>query len=166
MRLLAVISLILLSPVIIGIGVVIFLSSGRGMVFKQQRVGLNRKPFTIYKFRTMDEGTVTFVGKFIRKIGLDEIPQLINIIRNEMSFVGPRPLTKADIIRLGWKGTAYDLRWSVKPGITGMGQLTSVCDANVTMGNDLFYAKNKSIRLDLSVMRRTLLVPLIGKRTK
>ena len=70
----------------------VYLSKGNNIIFKQVRVG-KKKLFTIYKFRTMNNNEVTLLGKYIRKLGFDELPQLINIIRNEMNIVGPRPLT-------------------------------------------------------------------------
>jgi len=144
----------------------VYLSKGNNIIFKQVRVGKDKQLFTIYKFRTMNNNEVTLLGKYIRKLGFDELPQLINIIRNEMNIVGPRPLTSNDIERLDWNNNQFIDRWSVKPGITGMAQLTSICDPNVSMKNDLFYVKNKCWKLDAKILFKSVLVPFLGKRTK
>ena len=113
----------------------------------------------------MENDSITKVGKIIRKLGWDEIPQLLNVIKGDMAFVGPRPLTASDINRLNWNTNKHAKRWSVKPGITGPAQLTNICDAKVSMSKDLFYIENKSILLDFKMIIRSLLVPIIGKRT-
>jgi lipopolysaccharide/colanic/teichoic acid biosynthesis glycosyltransferase len=114
----------------------------------------------------MENQKITCVGKFIRKLGLDEIPQLYNIIKGDMAFVGPRPLTQFDIERLKWNKPKYSKRWSVKPGITGFAQLSKICNANLSMENDLFYIENKGFLVDFKLISKSLLVPIIGKKTK
>ena len=96
---------------------------GRPVLFRQPRLGLRRRPFSILKIRTMRGGQVTRVGRVLRGTGLDEIPQFINILAGEMSAVGPRPLTEADVLRLGWNSAAFDFRWAHKPGLTGLAQI-------------------------------------------
>ena len=76
-------------------------------------------PVRIFKFRSMRGGQVTRVGRVLRATGLDEIPQFLNILRGDMSAVGPRPLTAADVARLGWDGARFDFRWACRPGLTG-----------------------------------------------
>ena len=166
MKILAVLLLILSMPIVFISAVLIFFPKGRAIFFKQKRIGLNKKEFTIYKFRTMENDKTTSIGRIMRKLGWDEIPQLINIIKGDMAFVGPRPLTQFDIKRLKWNTSNYHQRWSVKPGITGPAQLTNVCDATLSIRKDLFYIENKSLILDLEMIIRSLMVPLIGKRTK
>jgi len=114
----------------------------------------------------MERQKITFIGKFLRKLGLDEIPQLYNIIKGDMTFVGPRPLTQFDIDRLKWNKPECMKRWNVKPGITGLAQLSKTCDSNLALKNDLFYIENKSFLLDIKLIIKSLLVPIIGKRTK
>ena len=102
---------------------------GPPVLFRQTRLGRGRRPFTILKFRSMANGKVTPVGRVLRATGLDELPQsyelpqFINILRGEMSAVGPRPLTQADVERLGWTGPEYDFRWLARPGLTGLAQI-------------------------------------------
>lgn len=139
-------------------------SSVYPVIFKQKRIGFRKKEFTVYKFKTMENNKITFIGKYLRKTGLDEMPQLINIFKNEMSFVGPRPLTKYDIDRLKWNSLECDERWSVKPGITGLAQLTDICNADLSLQNDLYYAKNKNIFLDIRILSRSAIIPLFCKR--
>ena len=163
MRIVALVLFIILLPISIVIAVLIRLTSGPNPLFKQQRIGRGRKEFTIYKFRTMVNDKITPIGRYLRKTGLDEIPQLINIIRGEMTLIGPRPLTQYDIDRLGWTGPECEDRWSVTPGITGLAQLTKICSADLSLKNDLYYARNKSIRMDIDIFWRSLLIPVIGK---
>ncbi len=123
MKIIAIILLILSAPLSIIIVLLIYFQSKTSAIFTQKRVGKDQKGFTIYKFKSMDNGKITTIGRVIRKLGLDEIPQLYNIIKGDMSFVGPRPLTQFDIDRLGWNKKQHNQRWSVKPGITGMGSI-------------------------------------------
>lgn len=133
------------------------------VIFKQKRLGLKKKEFTIYKFKTMENEKITLLGKYLRKTGLDELPQLINIIRNEMSFVGPRPLTRYDVDRLMWNSLECDERWNVKPGITGLAQLTDVCNAELSLQKDIFYAKNKNMILDIKILLQSAIIPMFCK---
>ena len=87
------------------------LEDGGPVLFRQERIGRERQPFGILKFRTMRSGNVTRVGKWLRATGLDETAQFLNVLRGDMSMVGPRPLTQADIERLGWTGKEQDARW-------------------------------------------------------
>ena len=132
-------------------------------VFIQERVGYEQEYFLIYKIRTMKGGKITFLGRVLRKTGIDELPQLFNIAMGEMNFVGPRPLTQADIDRLNWTNELHKKRWSVKPGITGMAQLVNLCNADVSLKNDFEYIDKRSWLLDLKIIFRSALVPIIGK---
>ncbi len=166
MKIIAIIILLLISPLVLIISILIYLQSRTNVIFTQKRIGLNSKEFTIYKFKTMENQKVTFIGKLLRKLGLDEIPQLYNIIKGDMAFVGPRPLTQFDIDRLKWNTPEFSKRWSVKPGITGLAQLSKVCCSNLAINNDLYYIDNKHFILDFKIIIKSLLVPIIGKQTK
>ncbi len=165
MRVLAIIGLLVCFPIMLLIALCIYIESRDDVLFNQKRIGLHKKTFIIHKFRTMSEGQITAVGRVIRKIGLDELPQLFNILKGDMSFVGPRPLTAFDVTRLGWDSDDYSVRWSVKPGITGLAQLSKVCSADNSIKNDLYYIKQKSVYLDIKIFVKSLLVPFFGKQT-
>jgi lipopolysaccharide/colanic/teichoic acid biosynthesis glycosyltransferase len=165
LKLLSILLLLITAPIFVFISLLIYIESGSRVIFKQARIGLHKKEFIIYKFKTMENNNVTFMGRFLRKLGVDELPQLINIIKGEMNFIGPRPLTKYDIDRLGWDEGKYYKRWETKPGITGVSQLSKVCDAAITMKNDLYYVENRSKVFDLKIIVKTLLIPFIGKPT-
>ena len=111
------------APAMIAIGLAILVDDGRPILFCQERLGHRRKPFRILKFRSMRDGRVTRLGRLLRATGLDEIPQFVNVLRGEMSAVGPRPLTADDVARLGWTGREFDFRWACRPGLTGLAQL-------------------------------------------
>lgn len=152
-----------LSPLLLIVMIVVWIVERERPVFLQERIGFHKEPFTIYKLRTMKKGNITWIGKILRKTGIDELPQLFNIAMGEMNFVGPRPLTFQDIDRLGWTLNSYAKRWSVKPGITGLAQLVNVCDADVSWQNDHYYIENRSTMLDAKILFRSLLVPFVGK---
>jgi lipopolysaccharide/colanic/teichoic acid biosynthesis glycosyltransferase len=156
--------LIILAPLLIIISGLVYIVDGSPVFFVQDRVGEGRRLFKIIKFRTMEEDRETKLGRMLRLTGIDELPQLINIVRAEMSFVGPRPLTRQDIIRLGWDRSDHDVRWTVKPGITGMGQLVPVCDVDLTWSRDEYYIKNHSIRLDIRVLTTSAIVMMLGRK--
>src|SRR5579859_3330701 len=111
------------APVVIGVSLAVWLEDGGSSLFSQARVGKGRGPFTLLKFRSMRNNQVTRVGQWLRRTGIDELPQFVNVCRGEMSVVGPRPLTAQDIERLGWNGPQFDWRFGGKPGITGLSQL-------------------------------------------
>jgi lipopolysaccharide/colanic/teichoic acid biosynthesis glycosyltransferase len=117
--------LLFFAPVMAATALAILLEDGRPVLFRQQRLGRRRRPFTILKFRSMREGRVTRVGRILRATSLDELPQFVNILRGELSAVGPRPLTSADTERFGWIDAAHDFRWSVPPGLTGLAQIVA-----------------------------------------
>lgn len=162
-RVFSALALLILSPFLLAVVMAIALIDGRPILFAQQRLGLARSPFTIYKFRTMHNGLITRLGRLLRASGLDELPQLWNIVTGDMSFVGPRPLTGADVLRLGWSSAYYDARWSVRPGITGLAQLSPRCHRKITWMYDRHYAQQRALRLDLLILLRSALIPIIGK---
>lgn len=131
-------------------------------LFFQERVGYQKQLFTIVKFKTMHLGKVTFLGKVFRKLGIDELTQCWNILKGDMVFIGPRPLTQSDIDRLGWN-TPENKRWNVKPGITGPAQLNKVCNAQLSLEKDNWYATHRSFRVNALLLLNSLKVPFVGK---
>ena len=115
--------LVVFAPVMAAVAIAVLIDDGRPLFFRQQRIGYRRRPFSILKIRTMRDGRTTRVGRVLRATGLDEVPQLVNVLSGEMSAVGPRPLTESDVARLGWTGEAFDFRWEAKPGLTGLAQI-------------------------------------------
>jgi sugar transferase (PEP-CTERM system associated) len=175
--------LVLSSPLwIVGL-LAVFFETGRPLLYKQIRTGQGNRPFTIYKMRSMrtdaekdgkpiwagaGDTRVTRVGKFIRKTRIDELPQLFNVLKGDMSFVGPRPERPFFVEKLLEDIPYYDVRHSVKPGITGWSQVrypygASVEDAMAKLQYDLYYVKNHSLFLDLLIMMETVQVVVLGK---
>ncbi len=171
---LAIICLIISLPFWPLIALLVKISSQGPIIFKQSRVGRNSKLFNIYKFRTMKvagnyfqptaqkDNRVTAIGLFLRQTRLDEIPQLINIIKGEMSFIGPRPERPELVDDLAAKLPFYHIRTLIKPGVTGWDQVSgeyhspSLEDTYKKLQHDLFYLKNFSIYLDLTIVLKTL----------
>jgi lipopolysaccharide/colanic/teichoic acid biosynthesis glycosyltransferase len=141
--------LIVFAPVMAVAAAAVFIDDGGPVLFRQQRLGYRRRPFSIIKIRTMRDGRITRVGKVLRASGLDEIPQFFNILSGEMSAVGPRPLTEDDVRRLGWTGIAFDFRWETKPGLTGLAQLVGVppTDAALKLGSHIHSSLGSTARL-------------------
>lgn len=174
--------LILFLPVILITAILIRLDSEGPVIFAQDRVGKGKKEYKIYKFRSMvtdaekmsgpvwasdDDHRVTRVGKFIRKWRVDEIPQLWNVLKGDMSFVGPRPERKFFVKGLEYIIPHYSARFEVKPGITGWAQVSygygaSVEDATEKLNYDLFYIKNMSISMDIVIVLRTVKTVISG----
>jgi len=154
------------SPILAVAAVMIRVTDGAPVFFRQQRLGRGRRPFQIIKLRTMADGRVTALGAVLRDLGLDEIPQLVNVLRGEMALVGPRALTGADVRRLGWDAPSFDLRWTVPPGITGAAQVAAVrrCHPRTTWRLDRRYVLGRGTRGDLEILAASVLVPLLGKR--
>lgn len=166
MKILAIISLIILSPILLIVSLMIRISMGSPVIFKQERIGKNKKKFIIYKFRTIENEKITFLGRILRKLGIDELPQLVNIAKGQMNFVGPRPLTEFDINRLKWDNDFHKIRWRVKPGITGMAQLTNICNVKISWFFDKYYVLNRNFCLNLKVIIKSILIPFVGKKAK
>ena len=175
--------LILTLPLMVLAVLAIALESGFPILYRQERVGLGGKLFTICKFRSMvqnaekngapqwaqaGDARVTRVGSIIRKIRIDELPQIINVLRGDMSFVGPRPERPFFVDQLIEQVPYYAARHSVKPGITGWAQVrypygASIEDAIEKLQFDLYYVKNHTLVLDLLIMFQTAQVVLFGK---
>jgi lipopolysaccharide/colanic/teichoic acid biosynthesis glycosyltransferase len=145
------------------IAVAILADDGWPLFFTQVRLGAGRRPFRVVKFRTMRDGRVTTVGALLRKTGLDELPQFANILRGEMSFVGPRPLTAADVVRLGWTEKRHDFRWRRAPGITGLAQIRAGRGARASLAWDRLYLRRCGPLLDAQLLATTFLMNLVGK---
>lgn len=150
-------------PAMVAIVVAIAIDDGWPVFFRQERIRLRRRPFQILKFRTMRDGTVTRVGRVLRGTGLDEIPQFINILRGDMSAVGPRPLTAADIGRFGWNSPAFDFRWSARPGLTGLAQLLGATANGDALALDRIHATMWSLSLDCRCIAWSFAVNVFGK---
>ena len=161
---LAVVGLFFFMPIMLLIALLIKLDDGGPILFTQDRLGKYKRPFLIYKFRSMRDGNITRVGHWLRKSGLDELPQIINILKGEMSLVGPRPLTFADVERLGWEKRYYLSRWHIRPGITGLAQLHAGRSAHHSWLCDKTYLKHESTLLDIKLIILTLFINVLGKR--
>jgi len=153
-----------LAPVGAGIALATWLEDGGPPLYFQRRIGAGRRPFTVVKFRSMAGARVTRVGAVLRRTGLDELPQFINVVRGEMSLVGPRPLTQADVQRLGWDDPAYDWRFAVRPGITGLAQLLAGGGARRSRRFDRLYLARQSLPLDVALIAVSFAANLLGKR--
>jgi len=165
-------------PLMLLTALAIKLESPGPVIYRQERVGRAGSPFTVLKFRSMrndaekdgiarwasvGDPRVTRVGRLIRKTRIDELPQLLNVLRGEMSFVGPRPERPNFVAQLKEQIPFYDLRHSVKPGLTGWAQVrysygASVEDARTKLQFDLYYVKNHSLFLDVLILFETVRV--------
>ncbi len=181
-RSIALLMMILLIPLMVFLLPILLIVHGRPVFFTQKRTGLNNQPFTLYKLRSMvvdaeksgaqwakpGDARITPLGKILRKTRLDELPQLINILKGEMSLVGPRPERPEMIDKeLAPKIPFYNLRHLVKPGVTGWAQVTfrygfSTEDSLEKLQYDLFYVKNRSWWLDMLVILKTIKTVLTG----
>lgn len=175
--------LLIALPLLPLLALAIRLESPGPILFRQLRVGENEIPFLLYKFRSMrqdaesetgavwaqvDDPRVTRFGKFLRKSRLDEIPQLFNVLKGDMSFVGPRPERPEFIEKLKERIPYYGSRHCVKPGVTGWAQVSypygaSEADALEKLRYDLYYIKNYSLSLDFLIILETVKVVLFGK---
>ena len=155
--------LLAFSPAMAVIAAAILLEDGWPVLFRQERLGRGRRPFTILKFRSMRDGRITRVGRMLRATGLDELPQFINILRGDMSAVGPRPLTGSDIARLGWSDPRYDFRWRVRPGLTGLAQVTEARSGRLSIALDGRYVARQSLSLDVRLVAVSFAINALGK---
>jgi len=149
----------------------VWLCDGRPIFFAQPRVGRGRRIFQILKLRTMTcepdpaARRPTRFGRFLRQHGLDELPQLlVNVLRSDMSLVGPRPLTPADAERLVAEHPPFARRFDVPPGLTGLAQVCLAQGSALTAALDAAYAERRSALLDLQLLLRTAWMNLVGKR--
>lgn len=163
-------------PVVIAVGIAVWITNqftSRGpLLFQQERIGRDGEPFTIYKFRSMnvggpsswtleDDDRITLAGKWLRPTHLDELPQLLNILRGDLSLVGPRPEQTGYVEELRDKVPFYDVRHLVRPGLTGWAQVrypygSDTQDALEKLQYDLYYLRRQSISTDLAIIVRTV----------
>jgi len=179
---LSIVGLIFSLPLMALAAVAIKLDSQGPILYRQRRVGQRNQTFTIMKFRSMrvdaepegpkwaekDDPRVTRIGKIIRKLRIDELPQFINILRGEMTFVGPRPERPEFVETLEKQIPYYSQRHLVKPGLTGWAQIrypycASVEDAVQKLQYDLYYIKNQSLMLDMITLFETIRIVLFGR---
>jgi len=146
-----------------GIAAAVLILDGPPILFRQPRLGRGRRPFTILKFRSMRDGEVTAVGRVLRATGLDELPQLVNVLRGDISAVGPRPLTDEDVRRLGWSDPACDFRWRVPPGLTGLAQIAGTRSPRQALRLDRRYIAHQSWRLDVRLIAWSFAINVLGK---
>lgn len=175
--------LILSLPLMLITAILIYVEDQGPLFYKQERVGCNGKPYMVLKFRSMrlnaeasgqpqwactNDPRVTRVGRVIRLLRIDELPQILNVVKGEMSFVGPRPERPFFVDQLTRDIPFYNMRHSIKPGITGMAQVrygyaATKEDTIQKLQYDLYYVKNNSFFLDLLIMLETVQVVLFGK---
>ncbi len=172
-------------PLMLATAIAIWIEEGLGapVFYRQERVGLAGETFDVLKFRSMtvnaegdgkarwatvDDNRVTRVGKFIRKVRIDELPQILNVLKGDMAFVGPRPERPQFVAELSEKIPYFDVRHGVKPGITGWAQLSypygaSEEDSKQKLQFDLYYVKNHSLFLDIIILLNTVEIVCFGK---
>lgn len=175
-------TLILLSPLFVLVSVLIKIDSKGPLLYKQVRVGRKGKEFIMYKYRSMvlnseeygpewageNDPRITKVGRLLRKLYIDEIPQMINVLKNEMSLIGPRPERPYFVEQLKKEIPYYYKRLTVKPGITGWAQIkhkydSSLEDVKTKIQYDFYYIENMSLKLDFKIMINTIIVILLMK---
>ena len=175
----SIILLVILAPLFVVVGILIKLDSPGAVFFKQKRVGKDNKTFMVYKFRSMSVGTpdgakedlgeensyVTRVGKIIRQFTIDELPNLFNVVRGEMSLVGPRPphYTQYDLIKMRTEAGIH----KVKPGIAGYAQIMKTGGENLVekVKCDRYYVEHMNLWLDIKIIIKTAIMRFSSKET-
>ena len=168
-RVAAAVLLVMWTPLLLALFVAVWIALGPPVLFRQQRLGFRKRPFELLKFRTMrqasglaDAERLTTFGCVLRRTGLDELPQLVNILRGEMSFIGPRPL----LVRYGPYFSAEEQqRHLVRPGITGWAQIHGRNQSpwEERLQRDVWYVRHHSLALDALILGRTVLLVLGGR---
>jgi sugar transferase (PEP-CTERM system associated) len=175
--------MIVTAPLVLVVAILILLEDGAPVIYRQERVGFRGRTFTTYKLRSMardaekngkaawataNDVRVTRIGRFIRRMRIDELPQLLNILSGDMSFVGPRPERPEFVAMLTEQIPFYAVRCSVRPGLTGWAQVRYSYGASIEQSvrkleYDLYYVKNHTLLLDLVIMLETVRVVLLGE---
>ena len=177
----AIVAIILFSPIMLVVSILIKITAPGPLIFKQERIGLQNKPFYMYKFRSMivqkeseekkgwttkDDPRVTPIGKFIRKTSIDELPQLFNILKGDMSLVGPRPERPLFVEKFKEEIPRYMIKHQVRPGLTGWAQINGYRgDTSIRkrIECDLYYIENWTLGLDIKIILLTFLKGFINK---
>lgn len=176
----ALVLLVVLSPLLLLMALVVLASMGRPVLYDQERVGKDLRPFSVHKFRTMvrdaerdtgpvlasdDDARITPVGRFMRRFRIDELPQLVNILKGEMSFVGPRPERAFFVERFVREIPGYRERFRVKPGVTGLAQVSGsyATTPERKLKYDLIYMYHQNLLMDVQILVETLRVVLTGR---
>ena len=177
------VGLILFAPVMLAIAIAIRFDSRGPIIFRQKRAGKDGRPFTLYKFRSMYDGAdadgksrpaelgdlrCTRMGRWLRRTRLDELPQLYNILRGDMHFIGPRPFAVDEEEHLSHEIPFYTHRWAVRPGATGWAQVRkgyneTISDNVEKLAYDLYYIKHLSVGLDLLIVFESIKILLLGR---
>ena len=178
--LVSVVALVVLTPLLILIAAAVSLADRGPILYRQKRIGLGGRRFTIIKFRTMredaerdlgaiwsvpDDPRCTRIGHYLRRFGLDELPQLWNVLRGQMSLVGPRPAALGQLV--DYTPEERRVRASVLPGITGLAQVNGRSDLALAEATrfDLWYIEHSSVALDVEILLKTIRVTLLSKGT-
>lgn len=164
--------IVLTSPIMLGVAIGVKLSSPGPIIFKQERVGLNKRPFMMYKFRSMrvnaaedsawstnSDPRKTRFGSIIRKFSLDELPQFFNVLKGDMSLVGPRPEIPFHVEHFKEEIPRYLVRQQVRPGLTGWAQINGLrgdTDIAERIRYDIWYIENWTVALDIKILFRTV----------
>ena len=177
----AIVALTLFSPVMLAVVIIIKVTSPGPLIFKQERIGRQNKPFNMYKFRSMvvqteaeekgkwttqNDPRVTPIGKFIRKTSIDELPQLINVLKGDMSLVGPRPERPQFVDKFKEEIPRYMVKHQVRPGLTGWAQVNGYRgDTSIRkrIDHDLYYIENWTIGFDFKIIIMTFFTGFVNK---
>jgi lipopolysaccharide/colanic/teichoic acid biosynthesis glycosyltransferase len=145
------------------IAVVLVGRERHAVLFRQDRVGRNKVGFRIFKFQTMVDEIPTRTGRILRKTGLDELPQFLNVLKGDMSIVGPRALTGSDIERLNWDDDFHSIRWDINPGITGFAQIYGGQHRKTSWFWDTYYIRHRTLVIDVGIIGISFLMNIFGK---
>ena len=177
----ALVAIIISSPVMIGAAIAVKCTSKGPVIFKQERIGLHNEPFKMYKFRSMvqqtdeeekkcwtvkDDPRVTKVGAFLRRTSLDELPQLFNILKGDMSLVGPRPERPQFVEKFKEEIPRYMIKHQVRPGLTGWAQVNGYRgDTSIRkrVEYDIYYIENWTLGMDIKILFMTFFTGFINK---